>query len=85
MKLTVEFKAKKTHLHSQSFCCLPLFSHSVVSESCDPMDCSPSGSSAHGISQTRILEWVNISFSRGIFQTQGSNLPLLHCRQILYS
>ena len=85
MKLTVEFKAKKTHLHSQSVCCLPLFIHSVVSESCDPMDCSPSGSSAHGISQTRILEWVNISFSRGIFQTQGSNPPLLHCRQILYS
>ena len=25
---------------------------------CDPMDCSPSGSSVHGILQTRILEWV---------------------------
>ena len=32
---------------------------------CDPMDCSPPGSSVHGISQTRILEWVAISFSRG--------------------
>ena len=32
---------------------------------CDPMDCSPSGSSVHGISQERILEWVAISFSRG--------------------
>ena len=31
----------------------------------DPMDCSPPGSSAHGISQTRILEWVAISSSRG--------------------
>ena len=30
---------------------------------CDPMDCSPPGSSVHGISQTRILEWVAISFS----------------------
>ena len=30
---------------------------------CDPMDYSPSGSSAHGISQARILEWVAISFS----------------------
>ena len=30
----------------------------------DPIDCSPPGSSAHGISQTRILEWVVISFSR---------------------
>ena len=31
---------------------------------CNHMDCSPPGSSAHGISQTRILEWVVISFSR---------------------
>jgi len=28
------------------------------------MDCSPPGSSVHGISQARILEWVDISFSR---------------------
>ena len=28
------------------------------------MDYSPSGSSVHGISQARILEWINISFSR---------------------
>ena len=32
---------------------------------CDPMDCSLPGSSVHGISQARILEWVAISFSRG--------------------
>ena len=32
---------------------------------CDPMDCSPPGSSVHGIFQARILEWVVISFSRG--------------------
>ena len=31
---------------------------------CNPMDCCPSGSSVHGISQARILEWVAISFSR---------------------
>ena len=30
-----------------------------------PMDCSPPGSSARGISKARILEWVAISFSRG--------------------
>ena len=28
---------------------------------CDPMDCSPPGSSVHGILQTRILEWVAFS------------------------
>ena len=35
---------------------------------CDPVDCSPSGSSIHGILQARILEWVAISFSRGSSQ-----------------
>ena len=30
---------------------------------CDLMDCSPPGSSIHGILQARILEWVAISFS----------------------
>ena len=32
---------------------------------CDLMDCSPPGSSVHGIFQARILEWVAISSSRG--------------------
>ena len=35
---------------------------------CDPMDGSPPGSSLHGISQARILEWVAISYSRGSSQ-----------------
>ena len=30
---------------------------------CDPMDCSPPGSSVHGILQAKIPEWVAISFS----------------------
>ena len=34
---------------------------------CDPMDCSPPGSSVHGIFQARILEWVGISSSRVSF------------------
>ena len=45
---------------------------SEVSQSCptlcDPVDGSPPGSSIHGILQTRILEWVAISFSRGSSQ-----------------
>ena len=61
---------------------------SSVAQSCptlrDPVDCSPPGSSAHEILQARTLEWVAISFSRGIFPTQGSNPCLPHCRQILY-
>ena len=42
----------------------------LVAQSCptlrDPMDCSPPGSSVHGILQARILKWVPISFSRGL-------------------
>ena len=36
----------------------------------DPMDCSPPGSSVHGILQARMLEWVAISFSRGSSQSR---------------
>ena len=46
---------------SESVSCL------VVSDSCDPMDCSPPGSSVHGVFQARILEWVAIPFFRGSF------------------
>ena len=42
-------------------------SESEVSQSCptlsDPMDCSLPGSSAHGIFQARVPEWVAIAFS----------------------
>ena len=48
---------------------VPLKSESEVAQSCstlcDRVDCSPPGSSVHGILQARILEWVAISFSRG--------------------
>ena len=40
----------------------------------DPMDCGLLGSSVHGISQARILEWVVISFSRGSSQPRVSCL-----------
>ena len=46
-----------------------LKSESDVAQSCptlsDPMDCSPPGSSVHGVFQARVLEWGAISFSRG--------------------
>ena len=44
-------------------------SESEVAQSCptlsDPMDCSPPGSSIHGIFQARVLEWGAIAFSSG--------------------
>ena len=44
---------------------------------CNPMDCSTPGSSDHGISQERILEWVATSYSRGSSQPQRPNSHLL--------
>ena len=49
--------------------CMKMKSESEVAQSCptlhDPMDCSLPGSSVHGTSQARVLEWVAIAFSNG--------------------
>ena len=45
---------------------------------CGPVDCRPPGSSVYGILQTRILEWVAISFSRG---SSLSSVPPAALRQ----
>ena len=53
-----------TDIHTMEHCCC------LVADSCltlcIPMDCSPPGSSVHGISQARILEWVTIFFSKDL-------------------
>ena len=47
--------------------CMKVKSESEVAQSCptlsNPMDCSPPGSSIHGIFQARVLEWAAIAFS----------------------
>ena len=48
------------------------------------MDCSPPGSTVHGILQARILGWTSISLIQGIFPMQKLKLGLLHCWPILY-
>ena len=48
------------------------------------MDCSPPGSSVHGISQARILEWVAISFSRGASRPRHWTHVFCIGRRILY-
>ena len=63
--------------------CMKVKSESEVVQSCltlrDPMDCSLPGSSIHGISQARVLEWVAIAFSicllRGFnFETRNASI-----------
>ena len=73
-QLMSELVCLKSHNWDLRFSILTwMFSHSVVSNSCAPKDCSPLGVSTHGISQARILEWAAISFFQGIYPTQGSN------------
>ena len=48
--------------------CMCVLSRYSCVQLCDPMDCSPSGSSVHGILQMRILEWVVMPSSRGSSQ-----------------
>ena len=81
------WKAKEKTSTLHFFCTLGVFIVLVTQSCptlCDPMDHSPPGSSVCGILQERILEWVAILFSRGIFLTQVLNPCLLHCGQILY-
>ena len=51
---------------------------------CDPMVCSPPGSSVHGILQARTLGMGCHSLLQGIFPTQRSNPGLSRCTRILY-
>ena len=62
---------------------LLLFICSVVSNSCDPMNCSPPGSSVHEISQARVLEWAGISFFRDLPDPEIEP-ESLHWQAILY-
>ena len=71
-------------------CCYILLSEneSEIAQSCltlcDPMDCSLPGSSIHGIFPGKNIGVGCHFLLQGIFQTQGLNLGLPHCRQMLY-
>ena len=70
---------------SESICCCCLITKLCLFY--DPMDCSPPGSSVHGIFQARILEWVAISFSRGSSQPRDrTSISYVACigRQVVY-
>ena len=66
-------------LHNKILKKLKLFTYKLYSESesevaqlcptvSDPMDCSPPGSSVHGIFQARVLEWGAIAFSDKLYK-----------------
>ena len=57
---------------------------SGMSTLCDPMDCSPPGSSIRGILQVKNTGVDCHSLLQGVFLTQELNLGLLHCKQTFY-
>ena len=81
-------KCMSTFYRNSIFLCYEEMKVTVlVTQSCPTLcdlDCSPPGSSVHGILQARILEWVAISFSRGSSWPRDWTPDLLHCTQILY-
>ena len=60
---SVFLKQLDRELLIQAYCCCLVAKLCPIL--CDPKDCSPPGSFVNGVSQTRILEWVSISFARG--------------------
>ena len=74
--------AEDPHCPLPAFTVCPCSAAQSCPTLCDPMDCSPPGSSVHGVLwntgvSCHFLLW-------GIFPTQGLNLCLLHCRRVLY-
>ena len=71
-----------------------LWEHCVCAKSfqsfptlCDPLDCSPPGSSVHGVLQARTLEWLAMPSPRGSSQPKDDNwISSVSCagRQVLY-
>ena len=65
-----------THTHDRVFD-LPCVRAESRPTLCKPMDCSPPGSSVHGIFQARILQWVAISSFRGYSRLRGQTQVLI--------
>ena len=66
--------------------CMKVKSESEVAQSCltlsDPMDCSPPGSSIHGIFQARVLEWGAIAFSAVFLMKTEITQTLKNCERM---
>ena len=85
---TLELRWGKSHVPGKEPRQRPRDGSALVAQSCltlcDPMACSPRGSSVHGILQSRIMEWVVISFSRGSSPPRDGICSSCIGRQILY-
>ena len=70
----LSFLGSLTYTNIIIFCCCLFVVLCLLTQSCltlcKPKDCSPAGSSVHGILQARILEWSVMPFSRGSSQSR---------------
>ena len=66
--------------------CIKVKSESEDTQSCltlcNPMDCSPPGSSVHGIFQARVLEWAAIAFFKFNYMPRKRQLRKKECFQL---
>ena len=77
------FQIEKHRLSGTLYKCISEWVSEVVQSCptlCDPVDCSPPGSSVHGILQARVLEWVAMPPSRGSSWPRDWTPGLLHYR-----
>ena len=86
--LKTDLKKRKRLILKLIMCiCVCVLHGSTCLTLCNPMDCSSSGSSVHGIFQARILEWAAILYSIGSFQPRDwTCVSCISCigRQIFY-
>ena len=69
-----------THTHTHIYICVCAKSLQLCPTLCNPMDCSPPGSSVHRILQTGVLERVTMPSSRGSFQPRdGTRVSYVSC------
>ena len=73
-----------TYIHMCIYICVLCLVAQACPTLCDPLDCSPPGSSVHGDSPGKNTGVGCHALLQGIFATQGLNPSLPHCRWILY-
>ena len=73
-KLPFFWRFVKFPFYFYLLCCCSFLVAKSCPTLCDPMDCSPPGSSVHGILQARTLEWVAIFFSKGSSRSRDRTL-----------
>ena len=86
--VTIPFSRGSSQPRDQTWIYIVLCVVCLVSQSnptlCNPMDCSPPGSSVHGNSLGKNTGVGCHALIQGLFLTQGSNSGLPHCRWVLY-